>query len=292
MNINSILLQSKKRKKLKQNINSLIIYISSTLIAIILFLPFFVLITRSLMGDREVITIPVRFFPSALNFDSYKEALDPTLLMYTKNTLIVVLTNIIFVPFSAALCAFGFSKMKFWGKEVIFAITLATVMLPSIVVQIPLYVMFVRFGWINTLLPLIIPGMFGGGALNIFLIRQFMRGVPNDLQEACTIDGGSWFRFFFQIMVPLCLPVIMLTMVNTFLGVWNDFMGPLIYLKRPDTYTLAVGVFYRFLGGTPAENLPNVQMAVGALMVIPPAIAFLLFQKQLVEGISLSGLKA
>ena len=137
-----------------------------------------------------------------------------------------------------------------------------------------------------------LPNIFGGGAVNIFLIRQFMRGIPRELENAAKIDGANVWQIFWRIMIPLCMPIITFIMVNTFIGVWNDFMGPLIYLQgNPDQYTLAVGIYYKFMGGLAQENFPNQQMAVGVLMSIPPAILFFIFQKQLIEGVTMSGLK-
>ena len=254
--------------------------------------PFFFMLFKSFMGNEESYSLPVRFFPSVCSLDGYRQVLDPELLNYTKNTLLVLLFNVLAIPFSAALCAYGFAKVKFEGSEAVFGVVLATMMLPSIVIQIPLYVIFNNLGWIGTLYPLTLPNIFGGGAVNIFLIRQFMRGIPRELENAAKIDGANVWQIFWRIMIPLCMPIITFIMVNTFIGVWNDFMGPLIYLQgNPDQYTLAVGIYYKFMGGLAQENFPNQQMAVGVLMSIPPAILFFIFQKQLIEGVTMSGLK-
>jgi len=174
----------------------------------------------------------------------------------------------------------------------VFGIVLATMMLPAIAIQIPLYIIFNMFGWIGTLLPLSLPNILGGGAINIFLLRQFMKGIPADLTNAAKIDGASAFRIYAAIVMPLCWPVVGYIMVSTFIGVWNDFMGPLIYLQgNKAAYTLAVGIYYKFMGTLSKSNYPNQQMAVGVLMCLPPAILFFLFQKQLVEGVVMTGLK-
>ena len=164
-------------------------------------------------------------------------------------------------------------------------------MLPSIVTQIPLYVIYSKIQWLGTLLPLIVPCIFGGGVLNVFLIRQYMRGIPDSIMEAATIDGANWFQFYWRFMIPLSRPVIVLVAVQTFMTVWSDFMGPLIYLNNEKQYTLAVGIYNKFMSDSGGEFLPNLRMAIGVLMVIPPSILFLFFQKELIEGVALSGMK-
>lgn len=261
------------------------------LLAFFLF-PFFFMLFKSFMTNEESYSLPVRFFPSVWAITAYKTVLDATLLTYFKNTFFVILFNVIVVPLSASLCAYGFARVKFQGSEALFGIMLATIMLPAIVIQIPLYVIFNSLNWIGTLYPLTIPNLFGGGAVNIFLVRQFMRGVPKDIENSAKIDGASSWRIFWNILLPLCMPILTYIIVNTFLGVWNDFMGPLIYLAgRPENYTLAVGIYYKFMGGLSRQNFPNQQMAIGVLMVIPPSVIFFAFQRQLIEGVTFGGIK-
>lgn len=199
--------------------------------------------------------------------------------------------QVIGVPFTAALCAFGFSRVKFRFRETLFAILLSTMMLPGICTQIPLYVTYVKIGWLNTLLPFTVTAFFGGGAMNIFLIRQFMRGVPKEMDEAAKIDGANAFMIFLRLVLPLCMPVIVLIMVQTFIGNWNDFMGPLLYLRDERVYTLAIGVYSRFSGSSDANSYANVQMAVGLYMMLPCAVIFFIFQKQLIDGVQLGAIK-
>lgn len=128
--------------------------------------------------------------------------------------------------------------------------------------------------------------------MNIFLVRQFMRGIPNELLNAAKIDGANSFIIYLKIVMPLSIPVITLLMINAFLGSWNDFMGPLIYLKKSEMYTLSLGLYREFTSGNLTKgSFPNVRMAAGVLMSIPPAILFLIFQKQMIEGVSITGLK-
>ena len=283
---------NRKKARQKRAVKSIVSYCLMTLFVIFFLFPFFFMLFKSFMGNRESYSLPVRFLPSVFTLNAYQTVLDAALLKYFANTVYVILFNIIAVPFSAALCAYGFAKVKFEGSEKVFGFVLATMMLPSIVIQIPLYVIFNALGWIGTLAPLTIPNLFGGGAINIFLIRQFMRAIPKDLENAAKIDGANVMQVFWYMMLPLCMAIITFIMVSTFLGVWNDFMGPLIYLQgNTEKYTLAIGIYYKFLGGLAQSNYPNQQMAVGILMIIPPSIVFFIFQKQLIEGVIVGSMK-
>ncbi len=281
-----------RSKLAKRGIKISVSYLVMAVLLLFFLFPFFFMFFKSLMSDAESYSLPIRFIPSKFTVTAYKTVLDASLLRYLGNTLLVVGFNVIAVPLSASLCAYGFARVKFEGSNKVFGIVLATMMLPSVVVQIPLYVIFNMLGWIGTLWPVTIPNIFGGGAVNIFLIMQFMRGIPKEIENSAKIDGANVMGIYFRIIMPLCMPIVLFIMVNTFLGVWNDFMGPLIYLQgNPDWYTLAIGVYYKFMGGLSQRNYPNQQMAVGVLMVIPPSILFLIFQNQLIEGVTMGSIK-
>ncbi len=283
---------NKKRLSAKSVIKTTALYVGLTLITLIIAFPFFVLLSRSFMTDAEISSFDVKIFPTALSLNPYKKAFDTALSKYIFNTLVIILCNCIFIPFTAALSAYAFAKLKFAGKEIIFFIALCTTMLPTIVTQIPLYTMYTKLNWLDTYLPLIIPGLFGGGALNIFLIRQYMRVVPNSIMEAAQIDGCGWFMFFVRFMIPLAKPVIVLVAVQTFMATWNDFTSPLIYINDESKFTLSVGVYMKFLQDSGGEFLHNQRMATGVIMSIPLIVIFFFFQKQLIEGVSLSGIKS
>lgn len=187
--------------------------------------------------------------------------------------------------FSSALCAYGFARFRFKGKRFLFLVLLATMMLPGQVTMIPMFIMFKEAGWVDTFLPLIIPSFFGGGAFNIFLIRQFMRGIPRDLDEAAFMDGASRWGIFTRIMLPLSKPPLIAVSIFTFMGVWNDFQGPLIYLNTNTKYTLALGLSM-FKGLYNVEW--NMLMAATVLIMLPAIIVFFFLQKYFIEGISLS----
>lgn len=271
---------------------SLLLYFFLVLLAIFFLVPFFIMILRSFMTDTEVSTLPVAIWPSQITFEYYANALNPDLFKYLGNTLLVAAVNVVGIPLSAALCAYGFARLKFKGRDFFFGAVMATLMLPPIVVQIPLYVIYYKLGWINTLNPLLIPGLFGGGAVNIFLIRQFMKGIPGEIENAAKIDGANSFQTFILIDFPLCMPVITYVAITTFLGVWNDFAGPLMYIWNEKFYTLAVGIYYKYMEVSVMDvTFANVKMATGVLLLIPPAILFAFFQKQLISGVATTGMK-
>jgi len=277
------------RKKLT---DAVIFHIILIAVSLIFLLPFFYMIFMSVMTNLESVGNPKTiFFPRTWNWSNYAKAIDKDFLNWTVNTLIVIGVDIIAIPLSASFCAFGFTRVKFAGRDKIFAFVLSTMMLPSIIVQVPLYVIFVKINWKNTLLPLTVPAFLGGGAITIFLIKQFMRSIPISLDEAATIDGANKFSIYFSIVLPLCKPILLFVMINTFMAGWNDFSGPLMYLRHKDCYTLALGVYYKYAGKLSESNFPNLQMATGAIMVIPSAIIFFLFQRQLIDGVNIGSIK-
>ncbi len=262
-------------------------YLLLTIIAIVLAFPFFLLISRSFMTETDINA--ARIFPSHFTFDNYRTIFSHNnYMLYTWNTMKVVGCNMILVPFSASLCAYAFSRLQWKGREFVFSCVLATIMIPGTVLQIPLYVMFYDFGWLGTLKPLIIPAAFGGGAINIFLLRQFMKSIPKEMDEAAIIDGANAFRRYL-LLLPLCSPILIYVVVGTFASGWSDFFGPLVYLTKRETYTLAVIIYQDSL----ASDLSgaNLKMAAGAFMSLFPAILFVLYQRKLIDGIMVGAVK-
>lgn len=208
--------------------------------------------------------------------------------LYLRNTLLLCLLTVVGTVSSSALAAYGFSRVDWRGRDKVFLLALATMMIPFPVVMVPLYCMFKWLGWIGTLRPLWV-GSFFAGAFNVFLLRQFFRGIPRDLSEAARIDGCSEFRIFWQIILPLCRPALMVVGLFQFMATWNDFLAPLIYLTDQNDYTLALGLqFYQSQhGGTEWNYL----MAASTLVALPIIVLFFFTQRSFIEGISMSGLK-
>lgn len=262
-------------------------YLILTIIAVFLAFPFFLLISRSFMTEIDINA--ARIIPTRFTFDNYRTIFQKNnYMLYTWNTIKVVGCNMILVPLSASLCAYSFSRLQWKGREFVFSCVLATIMIPGTVLQIPLYVMFYDFQWLGTLKPLIIPAAFGGGAINIFLLRQFMRTIPKEIDEAAIIDGANAFKRYL-LLLPLCSPILIYIVVGTFASGWSDFFGPLVYLTKRETYTLAVIIYQDSL----ASDLSgaNLKMAAGAFMSLFPAVLFVLYQRKLIDGIMVGAVK-
>lgn len=215
---------------------------------------------------------------------------DPTIEfpLYLRNTLIIASLGVIGMTLSSAVVAYGLSRIEWRGRGTVFALVLATMMIPFPVIMVPLYMVFRELGWIGTLRPLWVPAWFGG-AFNIFMLRQFFRTIPRDLDEAARIDGCSHWGIFWRMILPLSKPALAVVALFHFIYVWNDFVGPLIFLTHRDQYTLALGLqLYQGQAG----NTPwNLLMAASTLMVSPLLLLFLLTQRTFVKGVATEGLK-
>jgi multiple sugar transport system permease protein len=259
------------------------------LICVIYILPFLWMIGTSLKPDNELLIFPPKIFPSKPDWSNYKKALNKfPFWIYLKNTVVITVGNLIGTLLTAPLVAYGFSKIKWKGRDFFFILMMSTVMLPGVVTMVPVFLIFRNLGWLNTFLPLIVPAFLGGGAMNVFLIRQFFNSIPDDLIEAAKLDGANEFTIYFKIMLPLSKPVLALISLFTFLGSWNNYMGPLLYITDEMKYPLALGMpmFMNRYG-----TYWNQAMAAATLTLIPTIIFFLFAQKYLIEGIKISGLK-
>ena len=208
---------------------------------------------------------------------------------YLRNTVILCVLTVIGTVCSSAVTAYGFSRIDWPGRDKLFGVALATMMVPFPVLMVPLYSLFRSLGWIGTLQPLWVP-TFCATAFNVFLLRQFFRTIPNDLSDAARIDGCGEFRIFWQVILPLARPALVVVAVLQFLYTWNDFLGPLIFLTDQSDFTLALGLqaYQSRQGGTEWHYL----MAASTLVVLPVVVLFFAAQRALIEGISMTGLKA
>ena len=207
---------------------------------------------------------------------------------FLRNTLMVCVLGVIGAVLSNALVAYSFARIRWRGRNVMFALTLATMMIPFPVLMVPLYGVFKSLGWIGTLKPLWVPAFFAN-AFNIFLMRQFFRTIPEELSEAARIDGCSEWAIFWRIILPLSRPVLMVVALFHFLGAWNDFMGPLLYLTRKHTFTLAIALqnYSSQHGGVQWHHL----MAASAIVILPIIVLFFFTQKTFIKGIATTGIK-
>ncbi len=253
-------------------------------------LPFLWLIVTSLKPQNQVFTSPPMWIPDPIQWQNYAEALTNPAFHYGRlmyNTLFYVVLSTSGVVISSTIIAYAFARLEFPGRDLLFAITLATMMLPGIVLLIPTYVLFQRFGWVGSYAPLIVPTFFGN-AFNIFLLRQFMLTIPWDLSESARVDGAGDFTILWRIMVPLVKPALMVVAVFHFMYAWNDFLGPLIYLDDSTKYPLVLGL-YAFQRRHTTEW--HLMMAAALATTAPLIVLFFVAQRYFVEGITLTGLK-
>jgi len=208
---------------------------------------------------------------------------------YLINSAIVVLGSLLGNLLSCSLAAYAFARLEFRGKRLWFAVMLMSIMLPIHVVIVPQYVLFSQLEWINTFLPLIVPKLLATDAFFIFLMVQFFRGIPRELDEAATIDGANHLRIYLQIMLPLSLPALATTAIFTFIWTWNDFFSQLIFLTRPEMYTVPIAL-RTFVDSTGNSSWGSL-FAMSIVSLIPVFIAFLFGQKYLVKGIATTGIK-
>ncbi|MFZ4599834.1 MAG: carbohydrate ABC transporter permease [Terrimicrobiaceae bacterium] len=258
------------------------------LIGIAFLAPFAWMISTSLKPLNETMSLPPRWIPSEIQWENYPDAIREMRYFwrYAGNTLLVCLLSVVGTVMSSALAAYGFSRIEWRGRDKVFLVLLATMMIPFPVVMVPIYTLFKELGWIGTFKPLWVPTFFAG-AFNVFLLRQFFLGLPKDISEAARIDGCSEIGIFFRIILPLCKPALLVVALFQFLFTWNDFLGPLIYLTEQKDYTLALGLqsFQSQQGGTAWHHL----MAASTLVVLPVLVLFFFTQKSFIEGIATSG---
>jgi multiple sugar transport system permease protein len=267
----------------------LFIWVVLVLGAIVMLLPFVWLVSSSLKEENQIFQFPPIWIPNPVRWQNYTEALTyKPFNLYFLNTMIIVTLNMIAIVGSASLCAYGFARIKFPGRDFWFAIVLATMMVPYFVLMIPQFIIFSRLGWIDTFLPLTVPFFFGGGAFNIFLLRQFFRTLPNELSDAARIDGCTELGIYWRIIMPLAKPALATVAIFTFLFSWNDFIGPLLYLSSPENFTVAIGLAtFRSVMRTRWDLL----MAASTAMILPVVLLFFFAQRYFIQGIVMSGIK-
>jgi multiple sugar transport system permease protein len=255
----------------------------------IMLLPFAWLVISSVKPQEQIFIFPPEWIPREIRWQNYVEALIyKPFYRFILNTLYIAVLNQIAILVTASFCGYGFARINFPGRDFWFGIVLATLMVPYIVLLVPQFIIFTKLGWIDTYLPLTVPFFFGGGAFNIFLFRQFFRSLPEELADAGRIDGNSEFGVYWRIMLPLCKPALATIAVFTFLNTWNDFLGPLLYLRSDYNFTVALGLAtFRSVMNTRWDLL----MAASTAMIAPIILLFFFAQRYFVEGIVLSGLK-
>lgn len=279
---------NKKRKI--ETVNQIINYILLIFLALVFAFPFLWMIATALKLPTEVYTIPPKLIPSTITWDNFIQGWQyADFTRYTWNTIVVTTLAVLGTVISASFVAYGFARFQSRFSGVLFAIVLGTMMLPNQILLIPTYILFSKIGWLDTLTPLIVPSFFGGGAFNIFLLRQFFKTIPRELDQAATIDGANSFQIYYKIMLPAVRPALITVAVLSVAFHWNDFLNPLIYLNSDQNFTLAIGL--QFFQNSYGSSQVQMLMAVSLITVIPLLILFFIGQKYFVQGITMSGLK-
>ena len=278
---------SARRRKFP-SLEAVTLYVILTVLAILFVLPVFYLFMGAFKAESELFRVPFKWLPDKFILDNFSNMFQSIPFMrYLKNTMIIVVFNIVGSLLSCSLVAYGFSRLRWPGRDKVCILVLITMILPYQVTLVPLFLMFTKIKWIGTFLPLIVPCFFGNPFF-IFLLRQFFTGIPQDISEAARIDGASEFTIFSRLILPMAKPALTTVALFAFIRSWNDFLGPLVFLGRDELYTLSLAASML------KSNLdPNwsVLLALGTVMILPVLLIFFVMQKYFIQGIAMSGIK-
>ncbi|EOA3459930.1 carbohydrate ABC transporter permease [Enterococcus hirae] len=275
-----------KRTSVNRQTKKIVSYLLMTAIGIVLITPLLWMVFTSLKPMEEIVRYPPTFFPEKIVWQNYLDTITAfPFWRYARNTLLITVLVVFGNVLSNSFIAYGFAKLDFPGKKLMFALVLSTMMIPGFVTMIPQYVLFSKIGWVGTYLPLIVPSFFGN-AFNIFLMRQFYLSINDELIEAAEIDGANHFYIWSRLMLPLTKPALITIAINSFNAAWNDFLGPLLYIQDQEKYTLQIGLqFFQ----NQATTQWNYLMAGATLVLIPTILMFFFAQRYFIEGMDLTG---
>lgn len=279
-------------KRWNRKLTGVFTYLFLILLGMIMIYPFLWIISASFKENREIFN-NLSLLSGQLSFEPYKTGWKGsgqyTFTRFYKNTFFLVIPSVIGTIISSTLAAYGFARFNFRYKRIFFTVMLSTLMLPSATLMIPRYVLFNSLGWLNSYLPFWIPAFCAANSFFIYMMIQFFRGIPRDLDEAAYIDGCGTFKIFFHILLPLCKPAIFSAAVFQFIWTWNDFLGPLLYVNSVKKYPLSLALKMS-LDSQSAVNWNQI-MAMSVVSMIPPIVIYFVGQKYLVEGVATTGIK-
>lgn len=278
--------QKVRRKNIK--VSTILLHMALVVGAIIMVFPFIWSILSSLKGVSQIFAVPPEFIPNPFVWSNYPDSLQamPFGRAYWNSfyiTILIVGIQLI----TASMAAYAFAKIRFPGINLIFVLFLATMMIPKQVTMVPTYMIMSKIGWLDTHLALIVPGALFN-AFSVFLLRQFVMGIPNELEEAAIVDGANPFRVYWSVILPLIRPALAAVGIFSFMGTWNNFLEPLIYLSTPDLFT--VPLMLNYFKGLYATDW-GLMMAGSTISIIPVLIVYVIAQKHIIEGVALTGVK-
>lgn len=293
--LSSIHSPARRRKTPLEIFTEICKYLFLIVLSISYLIPFYWMFTSALKNDSQIYTIPPVWIPNPAMWENFWNAWNTyNFNLYLFNTVFkYALPVAVGTVVSSSIVAYGFGRLRWKSREILFAVCLSTMMVPFQVTMVPLFIVFKKLGWINTFLPLVVPAFFGS-PFNIFMLRQFFRSIPEDLLDAARIDGANELGVLFRVVLPLSKPALTVVALFAVMGAWNDFLGPLIYLNKNENYTLAIGIesLRRTISsvGSVALAYPYL-MAVSTIVTIPIILIFFFAQRTFIEGITLTGMK-
>jgi len=280
---------SPKSRRFNQIATNVLIYTCLITISLYMLLPFFWMLTTSLKPQDEIFHIPPILISRNSSLASYIDLVqNRNILRVVLNTFVIAFTATIFRLFFCSLAGYGFAKYNFPGKKVLFSLLLATMIVPFTVTMVPLFITMNKFGWIDTIWPMVIPG--AASAFGIFFLRQYISTVNDELLDAARIDGAGEFMIYYRIILPIIAPGLISIGLIFFMASWNDFLWPLVILKSPEHFTLPLAI-RTFIAGTIGRPVYNLQMAASVISIIPLLIIFLIFQRRYFEGITAGAIR-
>ena len=303
--------RQRERARLMRRLSKVLIHAILIGGGIAVLIPFFWMVSASLKEDWEIFQVPPTWIPEKPLWGNYYTVLTGervvgvkadagisragqgwSFMRYMGNTAFITACVLVGRVLMASLAAYGFARLRFPGRNTMFVIMLSTMMIPGHVTMIPIYMIWRNLGLLDTYFPLILPVWFGGGAFFVFLLRQFIMSIPHDYDDAARMDGASWFGIYTRIILPMAKPALGTVAIFSFMGTWNDFMGPLIYITTMKKYTMAVGIhFFVSQASSSARPLWNLRMAASVVAMVPPMLLFFLAQRYYIQGVVVSGIK-
>ena len=267
-------------------------YLALFAVGLVMLYPMIWLVGASFKSNAEIFS-EIGFIPSKLDFTAYvkgwKTSTEYTFATYFLNSFLITIPRIIVTVISCVLVAYAFARFEFWGKKFLFSVMVGTMMLPLIILRLPQYLMFKEFGWLDTYLPMIVPSAFATDTFFVFMLVQFLRGIPRDMEEAAQIDGCNPLQLLWHIIVPLLKPAIISVIVFQFIWTMNDFMGPLIYLSTVEKYPVSLALKMS-IGATEEVEWASV-LAISVVALLPSIAVFFAAQRHFIEGAASSGIK-